>query len=568
MTRLEAAFRDLKAHDKRRKQAFDNRTYWEPIWKDLANYILPQYGRFLFPSRGTKVRRGDENMVTSWPTLAARTTTAGLQGGMTSPVRPWFRFDLEDPDKSKFRKFREWLDMVTDVMTSVMSQSNFYEGTGAVWAQGPTYGTGVTVIEPDFNEIIRATTLRIGEYALASDSSGRANALYRDFYMTVAQMADKFGKEKLSRRTRALYDSNQGAQTVRVVHVIEPNDGRVVTSQTDRNKPWLDLYYEYGMFDEPDAQPLRVAGYDEQPFAAFRWEVGARDDYGFGPGWIVLPDVKELHAMKRDLGVGIEKSVDPPMQAHISDEGRVVNAAPGGLSYYSNLQNTSGKISPLYEVAPDLSGIAASIEELKNLIDQAYYKDLFLALMVRSGGSAEKTAREIVAIEQEKLLMLSPVLERANNEYLNIMMKRALNIMLRGRLIPPPPVEMSDEPVKVEYISILAQAQKMLETSKIEQGAAFVAQLSTLWPEAADSIDPDFVTERYLSALQVPTKMLRDPKVRDQIRYERAMREQMAEQMAMMGEAAKQGKTLSEISGGSSQNALQALLGGLGGAGV
>ena len=35
-------------------------------------------------------------------------------------------------------------------------------------------------------------------------------------------------KEKLSRRTRALYDSNQGAQTVRVVHVIEPNDGRVV----------------------------------------------------------------------------------------------------------------------------------------------------------------------------------------------------------------------------------------------------------------------------------------------------------------------------------------------------
>ena len=108
----------------------------------------------------------------------------------------------------------------------------------------------------------------------------------------------------------------------------------------------------------------------------------------------------------------------------------------------------------------------------------------------------------------------------------------------------------------------------MLETSKIEQGAAFVAQLSTLWPEAADSIDPDFVTERYLSALQVPTKMLRDPKVRDQIRYERAMREQMAEQMAMMGEAAKQGKTLSEISGGSGQNALQALLGGLGGAGV
>ena len=59
---------------------------------------------------------------------------------MTSPVRPWFRFDLEDPDKSKFRKFREWLDGA-DVMTSVMSQV-ILRGTGAVWAQGPTYGTG------------------------------------------------------------------------------------------------------------------------------------------------------------------------------------------------------------------------------------------------------------------------------------------------------------------------------------------------------------------------------------------------------------------------------------------
>jgi hypothetical protein len=188
--------------------------------------------------------------------------------------------------------------------------------------------------------------------------------------------------------------------------------------------------------------------------------------------------------------------------------------------------------------------------------------------MVRSGGRAEKTAREDVAIEQEKLIMLSPVLARANNEYLNIMIQRALNIMLRGNLIPQPPLEIADEPVKIEYISILAQAQKMLETSKIEQGTAFIAQMSTLWPEIADIIDADFTGERYLSALQVPTKMLKDPRVVEEIRRQRAIKEQMAEQMAMAGQLAEQGKTLSEASIGSGQNALQSLLGGLGGAGV
>ena len=556
----------LKSHDKRRKQAFDNRTYWEPIWRDLSNYILPQHGRFLSSPRGSKVRRGDEHMVTSWPTLAARTTTAGLQGGMTSPVRPWFRLGLNDPDMSKYRPFREWLDVVTETAQTIFSKSNFYEGTGSVWAQAPTFGTGVTVYESDFNDVIRATTLRMGEYALTSGASGRINGLYRDFEMTVAQMVETFGKENVSRRTRNMYDTNQGSQTLRVVHAIEPNDGRDVTSKTDKNMPWLDLYYEYGMLDDPNEGPLRVAGYEEQPFAAFRWEVAARDDYGFGPGWVVLPDVKELHAQYRDRGVGIEKSVDPPMQVHVADEGRVINAAPGGLSYYSNLQSAAGgRISPLYEVAPDLGGISASIDELKHLVDQAYYKDLFLALMARAGGSAEKTAREIVALEQEKLLMLSPVLERANNEYLDTAMKRCIGIMIRGRLVPPPPEEIAEEPLNIEYISVLAQAQKMLETSKIEQGMAFVAQTSTLYPDAVDIVDPDFAVERYLSALQVPTKMLRDPNVRDEIRQVRAQREQMAEQMAMAEQVARQGKTLSEISMGSGQNAMQAMLGGLAG---
>ena len=222
----------------------------------------------------------------------------------------------------------------------------------------------------------------------------------------------------------------------------------------------------------------------------------------------------------------------------------------------------------MYEVAPDLSGISASIDELKTLVDQAYYKDLFLALMVRSGGSAEKTAREIVALEQEKLLMLSPVLERANSEYLDTAMKRCINIMIRGRLVPPPPEEIAEEPLNIEYISVLAQAQKMLETSKIEQGMAFVAQTATLYPEAVDIVDPDFAVERYLSALQVPTKMLREPNVRDDIRKIRAEREQMAEQMSMLDQMTKQGKTLSEISAGSGQNAMQAMMGGLGGGGI
>ena len=222
-----------------------------------------------------------------------------------------------------------------------------------------------------------------------------------------------------------------------------------------------------------------------------------------------------------------------------------------------------GGIKPLYEVAPDLNGIQLSLTELRQLIDQAYYKDLFLALMARSTGSAEKTAREVVEIQQEKLLMLSPALERAD-EYLDDAINRIFGIMLRGGLLPPPPPDIVDQEITIEYVSILAQAQQMIESAKIEQGSAFIAQLSSLYPEARDILNPDAIGEGYLSAIQIPQRMLTDPRVREQIRRERAEAERQAAQMAQMQQIIEQGKTLSEADM-SGQNALNALLQGAAG---
>jgi hypothetical protein len=366
----------------------------------------------------------------------------------------------------------------------------------------------------------------------------------------------------VSRNVRDAYDRNDTEQWYKVIHIIEPNDDRIKMSGSNKNMPYRSVYYEDAATEDDGV--LEVKGFEEKPFATFRWEVAGRDDYGFGPGWVVLPDCKELHATIRDRGVGIEKSVNPPLQAHIQDMDRMVNAAPGGLSFYSNLQSgNAGKISPLYEVAPDLNGIQLSITELRELVDQAYYKDLFLALMARSGGSAEKTAREVVEIQQEKLLMLSPALERAD-EYLNDAINRIFGIMMRGGLLPPPPPDLQGQEITIEYVSILAQAQQMIESSKIEQGAAFIAQLAGMYPEVADILDPDMVGEAYLSAIQIPQKYLRDRKVRDAIRAERMRLQKQAEEAQQMQQIVEQGKTLSEADM-SGQNALSALLMGASG---
>ena len=48
--------------------------------------------------------------------LAMRTLAAGLQGGLTSPARPWFRLSLDDADLARSRPGQAWLDEVANRM--------------------------------------------------------------------------------------------------------------------------------------------------------------------------------------------------------------------------------------------------------------------------------------------------------------------------------------------------------------------------------------------------------------------------------------------------------------------
>jgi hypothetical protein len=159
--------------------------------------------------------------------------------------------------------------------------------------------------------------------------------------------------------------------------------------------------------------------------------------------------------------------------------------------------------------------------------------------------------------------MLSPALERAD-EYLDDAINRIFGIMMRGGLLPPPPPDLQGQEITIEYVSILAQAQQMIESSKIEQGSAFIAQLAGMYPEVADILDPDMIGEAYLSAIQIPQKYLRDRKVRDAIREERMRLQKQAEDAQQMQQIVEQGKTLSEADM-SGQNALSALLQGASG---
>lgn len=134
------------------------------------------------------------------------------------------------------------------------------------------------------------------------------------------------------------------------------------------------------------------------------------------------------------------------------------------------------------------------------------------------------TATEIAQKHEEKLLQLGPVLENLNNELLDPLIHRTFQMMVRASepgwngltdfmVIPPPPKELMGEDgkvsdLKVEYVSILAQAQKMVSTGAVERWVGFVGQMAAIpgLEHVIDKVNADEIADSMAEDLGVPNK--------------------------------------------------------------
>jgi hypothetical protein len=175
------------------------------------------------------------------------------------------------------------------------------------------------------------------------------------------------------------------------------------------------------------------------------------------------------------------------------------------------------------------------------------------------------TAREIAAKEEEKLILLGPVLERLHDEMFIPMIDRTWNLMMEQNMLPEPPEEVQGQDIKVEFISLLAQAQKMVATTAVDQFMGFITMHGQILPDLLDVVDPDKLADGYASYLGLETDMLRAQEDRDAVRDARAQQIQQAQQAAQMA-GANTAKTMAETPmQQESPNALDTLLGSFGG---
>ena len=150
------------------------------------------------------------------------------------------------------------------------------------------------------------------------------------------------------------------------------------------------------------------------------------------------------------------------------------------------------------------------------------YTDMFL--MLAESDRREITAREVEERHAEKLLMLGPVLERLADELLDPLIQRTFRIMLEEGLVPEWPAELDDQPLRIEYTSILAQAQKSVARYSIEAVAGFAGTIAAWDPSVLDKFDSDQAMDEYSNMVGAPPTITRSDEA---VTARRRQREQM-----------------------------------------
>ena len=548
---------------KLRKRIADMDTQRSPLiatWREIAQYITP--GRGVFdqnePNRGD---RKDQHLLDPTPLQALHILGAGMQGGLTSPSRPWFRLGVSDPELADYGPVRLWLDDTERRMSHILGRTNVYNCLHMLYSEVGAFGTGAMLLEADPATVVRGRTMTTGEYYLSYSAGGLPETFARIFWMTPPQMAEQFGMDALSESVRSALESNALDRWFRVCHIIMPNINYVEDSPLSGDMPYISIYWEEARTDEP----LRVSGYEEFPVMAPRWEVLGDDFYGRGPGWDALGESRTLQELRYDYLVAQKMAIQPPMVGPTSLRRQRANLEPGALTFVDSADPNQG-FRPLYQIQPDIPGQIQAMADSREMIRSTFFADLFMSIILE--GNKDMTAREIEERHSEKMMMLGPVLERLENELLDPLISRTFGLMDQMGLIPPPPEELRGRELKIEYISTLAQAQQMVALGGIDRLTLFVGNMAQFNPEVLDKFDADEATDQYAQALGVPAAIVRSDESVMEMRQQRAQQQQMMEQMAaaqQMAQTAQQGAgALNQASQAAEGEGIERLLGMMG----
>jgi hypothetical protein len=529
----------IKQLEHQRAYVKKKRQTYEDVWADIMDHCAPDLKGYLNIDQKDDGTKKDDVIYDDDPKENCMKCASGIWASNSSPSRPWMSRKMKIKKLNEISEVREWTDTVTEIDYDNLRESNFYPSMFNIYWQMVAVGTAAMIIDPDYDTIYNCIPLNVGEYWLGVNGKNQIDTLFREFKLMVSEMKDVFDEENIpDKLLKTITEGNPMGEECTIIHVIAPDKHKIAPFK----KPYVSAYY---LVAQHEGKFLQVKGYSRKPFAASPWFRLHGETYGkLNPGRNMLSNCKQLQSMVYDYCKAVQMVIDPPTQGS-SDlvENNEISSIPGGHTVINPMQ-PGEKLEALFEIRPDIAAQWQSIQDKKQQIASGFLIDLFMAMSMRM--DKDMTAQEVREISGEKMLALAPALDNMQ-QLLSDILDIIFDYSIAAGVYPPPPEEIQGEEIKVDYVSALAQAQKMVDLSRIDQVLMYVERIAQYYPDILHKVDFFQLIDEVNEKVVAPAAIVKDDETVDKILQQIAQKAQMQEMAQMATVAADVGGKMANM---------------------
>ena len=518
---------------KRKKELEDIFNVIKPDLQELADYYSPRSVQFIAKNLRKPIIK-NRKIIDSTPLIALRNFSSGMMSGATSPTNRWFKTSISNIDITNDYYLKNWCAKQEELTREILYSSNFYQCLPEIYKQMGIFGFSAVTLESDYDNVVNFKVLPIGAYYYAKNYKGKIDTFCRVYSDTAKNLVEKFPncpseiKEAALENPMKLYE---------VMHFVEEN-------KYFRERHFSSRFSKYisAVILTDKGEFLSVKGYDKFPFVVFETSTSSDIDYPQdSPGINALADVKQLMTMVKEYAKAVKKIVCPTYKGPASLKNKKLADIPG--AYIEEDENGRG-ITPVYEVNPRVLELKQEKDELKNAIKEHFYNDLFA--MILSTSQYSRTATEVTELKEEKMVLLSPLLEQIHSA-LREVLKWIYDEEVKTGIIEPLKEEYLNCRFNIEFVSSLAQAQKISNISSMERFTTFVSNIANaIDPILKSKLNGEKIIEDYAAYANIsPTQIIPSNEL-DKIRAENLKIQNQQQQM----EVIKQGSQIIQNMGG------------------
>jgi len=511
----------------------------DQIWQEIADYVSPRKAG-ITSKRYMPDSNKEAQIYDATATDSVQRAVSAYTSWTTPASQPWIALKPNLKLKSS-DAVKGWLSECSQILNQeVNSRSNFQlerlESVADLW----NFGTTAIFSEMGKGNRLRFEKIKIGTYVFELDPFGKVYRFIREFELTAEQAEQKFGNENLP---KVIKDSLAGegvnrSKSFEFIHIVEPRDPSKVGSNEyniKTKKKYLSAYVE-----KTSAKIVQEGGYDGFPYTVGRYlsydAIIGNSGWGYGPGFAILPEARQLNFLQQMMDVFAEKQVFPPMAVPDTFEGSLKTAARA-INYYP--QGMGPESIAQIPVAGEWSVAFERVKMRQDMIKRLCSLDMF---QMFAQIDREMTAYEVAQRAGEKLDTVGPIYHRDVRETIEPQLRRAFDLCAENGLLPLPPqeayelvgrgfVQVSDP--EIQLTSRLAMAIDSWNARGADEVMQTAVSLAAVDPTIMDNINTGFYIREKSRLVGAPEGLLRPQEEIDAIQQQRAQAQQ-AQQAAMM----------------------------------